>query len=229
MTELTHDRVVNELCIPLAEGLWRIYHGEPGAAHLIFPRKHRLEPPVGYSRRISEQESRILLCQILEDAQRLYSVETPTTANYIQHGKHEMHARADVTIHADAADDPLGRILNVELKAQLPPVVSFTKDFEKLARENIPGLWFHTLEHANHRTFITLASKMMAAWDVLRDRSIVPAREITFAVCVLDPPRLYIAPLPPDGSVGQHEPSIFDPDSPAWTLYPGLRRGALGG
>lgn len=222
MTDLSHDDVVKELCIPLAEALWGIYHGDLGSAHLIFPHN-------GTSRRVSEQESRILLCQILERAQRFYSVETPTIANYMQKGTHERHARVDVTIHAHANDDPEGRILNVELKEKVTPPFNFRKDFEKLAKEGVRGLWFHTLKDADHRTFETLASRMRESWDDLNGESIVPTREITFAICVLKPRTLYTASRPPDDGTEPHVPGVFDPNSPKWTLYPGDVKGVLGG
>ena len=98
-------------------------------------------------RRVSEQESKILISQWLTGNGIYYSIETPTRKKYQQSGHAKISARIDVTAYGSS--DPRDRCLNMELKAGTSSLEAYRKDFEKLLREGIPGLWFHTLEKAN--------------------------------------------------------------------------------
>ena len=123
--------------------------------HLLFPVKRDT------TTRVSEQESKAILTQCLEVAGYYYSVETPTTETYQMSGSREMSARTDVTVYGSA--DPGDRVCNVELKAGKPKMESFRKDFEKLLREGLPGLWFHTLATATVADWVTLEDKVRDA------------------------------------------------------------------
>jgi len=90
--------VVDKICRPLAERLWAVYRDEVDGPSLILPAKR------DGSRRVSEQESKILLCQIADEQGIPYSIETPTSDTYQQSGTYAMSARIDVTLYsADAS------------------------------------------------------------------------------------------------------------------------------
>ena len=133
------------LCREVAASLWAVYHKRPDAPHLIWPAKR------DDSTRVSEQESKILITQWLERKGVFYSVETPTRERYTQKGNASLSARIDVTVYGSR--DPADRVLNLELKAGTASLETFRKDFEKLLREGVPGLWFHTLTNASDATW----------------------------------------------------------------------------
>jgi hypothetical protein len=142
----------------VAQSLCGIYHRrEPVTTHLIFPKKRKDVT------RVSEQESRILVAQLLEARGVYFSVETPTGETYRMRGQRELSARTDVTAYGPGGVDD--RQLNIELKAGNPGIEIFRKDLEKLLRERVQGLWFHTLTNANGRTWSALEAKICAALD----------------------------------------------------------------
>lgn len=171
----------------LAERLWLTYDDDQAAPKLIFANTR------AGTRRVSEQEARVLMCGLLEETGWHYSVETPTAKTYQQSGTYALSGRADLTVHGSrrSAD----RVLNVEFKAGTPPVEVFRKDLEKLTREGIPGLWFHTLERATPRTLATLTRRIRDAWSLLLEHGGIAVHDIHFAVCVLDPAVLFSTTL----------------------------------
>ena len=80
--------------------------------------------------------------------------------------------------------------MNIELKAGTASLESFRKDFEKLLREKIPGLWFHTLESASEATWRTLTDKMGKAFEQIATHADHAEHTVWFAFCVLDTPEL---------------------------------------
>jgi hypothetical protein len=162
----------------VAQSLCGIYHRrEPVTTHLIFPKKRKDVT------RVSEQESRILVAQLLEARGVYFSVETPTGETYRQRGQRELSARTDVTAYGPGGVDD--RQLNIELKAGNPGIEIFRKDLEKLLRERVQGLWFHTLTNANGRTWSALEAKICAALDLLVELGEVASLSLHFAFCVL--------------------------------------------
>lgn len=143
---------VPELCHQTAESLWAAYRGGPNAPRLIFPVLRTGKC------RVSEQESKILITQWLDRRGLHYSVETPTVGLYRQTGITPMSARVDVTVYGSS--DPANRVLNIELKQGTPKADQFAKDIEKLLVEAAPGLWFHTVESADARTWAVLAGRV---------------------------------------------------------------------
>jgi hypothetical protein len=169
---------IDQLCLPLAEKLWAVHGDVTGGPRLIFPFK-RTDVV-----RVSEQESKILLCQVLEEGPYFYSIETPTREMYMQSGSYGLSARIDVTVYGSrAASD---RILNIELKSGTADLEAFRKDFEKLAREGVDGLWFHTLERADTRTLRTLFTRMNDAMELVRAHAIAARHTLTIALCLLE-------------------------------------------
>lgn len=128
--------------------LWRAYNlslkGEFGnidRGHLLFPKCRSKKKE---SLRVSEQEARFAFVESLHSTDFLYSVETPTSKLYQFTGKTRLSAQSDLAIH----DQTGRRICNVEFKAK---GISHSarqhdhiyKDFQKLLREPVRGLWFH--------------------------------------------------------------------------------------
>lgn len=165
----------------VSDYLWSAYHDRPGPSTLIFPYLRN------GTRRVSEQESRILITQWLENHNHYYSIETPTTEKYRQTGTRALSARIDVTVYSQSAD--MGRRVNIELKSGTPEMESFRKDFEKLLREGLAGLWFHTLESANRYTWDTIEERMSEAFRRLRGEISESKHTIVFCFCVLQPPQ----------------------------------------
>ncbi len=146
-------------------------------------------PPVETGRRsASEQESKILITQWLQSYGVNYSIETPTTGQYQQSGQAQMSARIDVTVYGSR--NAANRVMNLELKAGTASLEAFRKDFEKLLREGIPGLWFHTVASASDATWRTLSGKMEEALGRLASQADRTNHAIWFAFCVLDTPQL---------------------------------------
>jgi hypothetical protein len=170
---------IESLCNPLAQAMWSVHNPlENGGPRLIFPFKRT------DTARVSEQESKILLCHVLERSPWYYSIETPTRETYIQSGTRPLSARVDVTVYRSrSASD---RILNVELKAGTPPLEAFRKDFEKLIREGVDGLWFHTVERAGAATVRSLLAKMMNAMVLMQDHAVAAEHTLTLALCLLE-------------------------------------------
>lgn len=114
--------------------------------------------------RISEQESRVIFCNLLYDKKIPFSIETPTLGTYSFSGKYELSARVDLTIY----DENKNRVLNIELKSHNPQQKNITKDFEKIVREGKPGNWFHTLENIDRKTIPELIAKFNKALKEVR-------------------------------------------------------------
>lgn len=170
---------IESLCSPLAQAMWSVHSvTENGGSRLIFPFKRT------DTARVSEQESKILLCQVLERSPWYYSIETPTRETYMQSGTKPQSALVDVTVYRSrSASD---RVLNVELKAGTPPLEAFRKDFEKLIREGVDGLWFHTVERAGKATVRSLLTNMMDAMGLVQDHAITAGHTLTLALCLLE-------------------------------------------
>lgn len=79
------------------------------------------------------------------------------------------------------------------MKAHQPPWESFRKDLEKLVIENVPGMWFHTLEKADERSWDAIEEKLRRSFSSLQvtDRwttALEKGRQsVTFIFCVLEP------------------------------------------
>jgi len=200
---------VDKLCIDLATKLCLVSKDSIKEPYLMLPTKR------DKSRRVSEQESKILLCQELETRRFFYSIETPTRLTYIQIGKIPMSARLDVTIYNKR--DPNSRLLNVELKSQNPNVESFRKDFEKLVREGIPGLWFHTIVNANSATWNSIFKKVNEAFKSLKNYCKTKSHNIRFAFLVLNNSQLFLADIKICPDIIDKVERIFSKKSQAWT------------
>ncbi len=116
---------------------------------LILPKKRSGEI------RISEQESRILYCGLLNTSNYYYSIETPTEEVYQQTGKTSQSASSDLSLYGYDGKD-FKKVANVEFKAHNPVTEQIRKDIEKIIKEGITGNWFHTLKSINRGTLPSL-------------------------------------------------------------------------
>ena len=183
------------LSVDVSGLLVAVHQGRESAPRIIFPRKRD-----GHTR-ISEQEAKVLLCQVLDRSRWYYSVETPTNETYIQTGKTPPRGRSDISIYATR--DPKTKAANIELKAHGNiSVEDFRKDFEKILRENVHALWFHTLESTNTGTLRNVFRKMLAAFEKLTTELAARTHTIVFAFCVLSRRELWLTSvtLQGDGS-----------------------------
>ena len=182
------QQLIENMTRHVASSLGSLYSRDPSApapAHLIFPQKRQGEV------RVSEQESKILFCGWLNNSRLLHSVETPTLETYCQQpqrpeGNKALSARTDLTLW-DTFNGELQPWVNIELKAHNCELESIRKDLEKLLRENVDGIWFHTLEKANSTTFRSLFSKFAAAFHKVKTHYATSNRDYLFAFCVLNP------------------------------------------
>jgi hypothetical protein len=202
---------VEDLCRPLARNLWSVHGDLDGGPRLIFPVKR------SDIVRVSEQESKILLCQVLETTPWFYSVETPTRETYMQSGTHAMSARVDVTVYASRlASD---RLLNIELKAGVPSVENFRKDFEKLIREGVNGLWFHTLEVSNGATIPRLLALFREAIILVGDDASAAGHVLTVAICLLDRQVLLTAQIRLGSDLNAQLAALLGVDRSGWNVF----------
>lgn len=203
--------VVEDLCKPLAGKLWGVHTEVEGGPHLIFPSKRDL------ATRVSEQESKIMLCQVLEASPWYYSVETPTREKYQQSGTFGLSGRLDLTVYGtrSAAD----RLLNIELKAGVPPLENFRKDFEKLAREGTDGLWFHTLDSINQGTISAVLTRMGESIRLIDVAARAARHTITIALCVLNQRVLLTARFPFGTDLETHLLNVFESGMTPWTAH----------
>ena len=162
----------------ISRQLWAMNSNSPDQPHLIFPEKRDHEV------RISEQESKILLANLLEQTSWFYSVETPTVQEYTQKGFTPQSARTDISLYRNS--NRSSKLVNIELKAGNPNKESFRKDFEKLLREELDGLWFHTIKNADKRTLPNIYNKILQAFGDLKPYLKGRDRFILFAFCVLE-------------------------------------------
>ncbi|MBX9718042.1 MAG: hypothetical protein K2X36_04280 [Microbacteriaceae bacterium] len=201
--------VLEELAQTVCERLWAVNSSQSTEFHLLLPYTR------GDEIRVSEQESKIVICQVLEEAGWYYSVETPTRERYQQSGSYALSGRLDVSVYASVERD---RVLNVELKQGSPPVEQFRKDFEKLIREGVRGLWFHTLSSLTAKTIPTVLAKMREAIRSVDAHAAEAAHEITFVICVLDREVALSARLPLGVDVAGAADRVFNALAEEWEV-----------
>ena len=195
--------IINELkglSKTVSERLWAITDNSPDRPHLIFPeyRDKRI--------RISEQESKILFANIIEQSRWFYSIETPTVQTYVQSGTTPLSARTDMSLYENSSRS--SKAVNIELKAHNPSKESFRKDLEKLLREDLDGLWFHTLDNSNRGTFPSIYGKILDAFFDLKEHLKGRERIIIFAFCLLEKRELIYKLIPINSSIEENWANI---------------------
>ena len=226
MEKRLHDFDVRVMAGSVAESLWAMYHRRDDAPSLILPTTR------DGAIRVSEQESKVLLSHWMEREGVPHSVETPTVETFKQKGSSPQSARIDVTVYGSR--NPDDRILNVELKKGTADNEAFRKDFEKLLRERTDGMWFHTLDNANSRTWSTLEKRMRTAFETERQHVDAADHSISFAFCVLTPPHLVWFELDLGGEFDSQWPqamrnALEHPSKPSWwtTAHPSAVRSSI--
>jgi len=135
-----------------------------------------------------------LFCELLEHSSWFYSVESPTIETYQQLGNTPMSGRTDVSLYSSRRPD--SKRANVELKAHGGVAIEgLRKDLEKVLREDVDALWFHTLENTDRGTLPTLFAKLRDAFALLDKELAGRARSIVFAFCVLKREELWLMTL----------------------------------
>jgi len=145
---------------------------------LIFPVKRTNEEI-----RISEQEARILYCNILNNLNYFYSIETPTDETYKQTGNTPLSALSDISIYR-YIDNEFIKMANVELKAHNPATKNISKDIEKIIREEKDGNWFHVLKNIDKATLPSVFNKFILAFEKYKGKG--SKKFILFCICILE-------------------------------------------
>ena len=162
--------------------LWNIAsvngHSSGFSPRLILPKKRSGEI------RISEQESRVLYCSVLNNLNYYYSIETPTENVYKQKGISPVSASSDLSIYIQSGDE-FSKISNVEFKAHNPNVEHIRKDIEKFIKENVTGNWFHTLKNIDNKTIHKLFDKFKNSFIECSDL-ICCRLSFVFCICVIE-------------------------------------------
>lgn len=202
--------VIDDLAARVCERLWAVFDGDSTEVHLLLPLSSADRD------RVSEQESKIVMCHVLEELGRYYSIEVPTRQQYQQSGTRPVGARLDLTVYEEPKTR--ARALNIELKAGTADFESFRKDFEKLAREGVAGLWFHTLPSMGRSTLPNVLAKMKLAMQSVDEHSVVATHGITFVFCVLDRRLAFSAHLPLGADVGVAAERLFTSLTDEWSV-----------
>jgi WD40 repeat protein len=135
------------------------------------------------SARISEQESRVLYCGVLNMLNYYYSIETPTEKDYQQTGQTRMSAASDLSLYS--YNNQFNKVVNVEFKAHNPITKHISKDIEKLISENITGNWFHTLKNIDSKTLGVLFAKFIISFGEHKAKA-KHRLSFIFCICVMD-------------------------------------------
>ena len=150
---------------------------------LIFPKKRIKNKKNEDVKRISEQEARILYCNILNNLNYFYSIETPTEDTYKQSGKTAISALSDLSIY-HYANGGFKKRANVEFKALNPVTIDISKDIEKIIREGKDGNWFHVLKNIDKGTLPSVFDKFISSLKEHSDKG--NKISILFCICVLE-------------------------------------------
>jgi len=156
-------------------------HSEPRglSPRLILPEKR------DKAIRISEQESRILYCGLLNTLNYYYSIETPTEKTFMLTGTKPISASSDLSLYRHDGG-AFKKVMNVEFKAHIPSFNPIKKDIEKLVREGIPGNWFHTLKNIDYKTLPVLFEKLSRSLKEFKGDADRIGVSILFCFCVIE-------------------------------------------
>lgn len=166
------------ICDQTAKNNFKCYFGGVNdGSYLMYPNYREEKNGV----RISEQETRVLMTHILEKEKIYYSIETPTKETYSFSGARAMSAQTDLTIY----DENKNNLVNIEFKAHNPTSKSIEKDIEKLLREDVLGVWYHTFKSTNSRTIPALFEKFIKGILEVKDK-IRNKHGVLFYILVLD-------------------------------------------
>ncbi len=169
----------------LSYDLWNVsaFNGHPSglSPRLIFP-VNRINGEI----RISEQEARILYCNILNSLNYFYSIETPTDNAYIQSGKTGVSALSDLSIYTynNNSSSIFNKMVNVEFKAGTSTYEGIRKDIEKIITEGKDGNWFHILKNIDRRSLPVVYNRFIKSIQNHFNQS--KKISILFCICILE-------------------------------------------
>lgn len=178
----------------LSHDLWNVsFFGDKPSGlspRLIFPKKRKKNKKGEDIKRISEQEARILYCNILNNLNYFYSIETPTLKPYQLSGTYQLSALSDLSLYCFNGSDYIKKA-NVELKAHNVTKDSILKDIRKLTIENYVGNWFHTLKNIDKNTLPVLFNKFKQANTdvnnfIKKNKIVIDEISIVFSFCILE-------------------------------------------
>lgn len=166
----------------LSYDLWNVscFNEKPSglSPRLIFPVKR-----VNEEIRISEQEARLLYCNILNNLNYFYSIETPTKEAYQQTGSTPLSALSDISIYC-YINNKFEKLGNVELKAHNPATQHISKDIEKMIKEEKDGNWFHVLKNVDKATLPSVFNKFILSFEEHKGKG--TEKFILFCICILE-------------------------------------------
>ncbi len=141
---------------------------------ILFPKYNNTK--IKDKTRVSEQEARILFCDILQNSDKykdwFFSIETPTKNKYQQSGGNPSSARSDLSLYT-YKDKEFKQVVNVEIKAHNAAPLQICKDIEKLVKEQKEnknkdhvqhGYWFHILKNSNSNTIEKIREKLKSSF-----------------------------------------------------------------
>jgi hypothetical protein len=161
-----------------------------GADGIIFPNKWGgLEDSRSQGvARISEQELRFVMVRLFSPKETFnqYSVETPTSKlyNFKDEGDDckKRSASIDLSLYKD-----FEKVLNIEFKSLNPEKKSYSKDIQKIVRENCLGAWCHLLHKYDNGTFNNIISnKLNPAIKEITGKVRERSQDILFTFIVLE-------------------------------------------
>jgi len=190
----------------LSHDLWNVscFNKKPSglSPRLIFP-VNRINGEI----RISEQETRILYCNILNNLNYFYSIETPTNETYKFTGKTPLSALSDLSIYRNT-DNVFEKLANVELKAHNPAIENFSKDIEKIIRERKDGNWFHVLKNVDEKTLPSVFKKFVSSFKKHEGKG--SKKFILFCICILEKKFSIIKHFDYDPSFGKNISDLME-------------------
>lgn len=224
---MTTLRNVLDLCPQVAKVACDLYHRQLLPSGTVG--RHLVHPYKGVSLRCSEQETRIVFCQALEAAGLWYSLETPTYGRYRQKGEGNTRARSDIAVYGDIPSvEKSMPSVRIELKAYGGKIAQedLRKDLEKLVREDVDGVLFHTSPTTDKGTLPNVIQKIANAFDQLTTAGYLASRKHTIAIalCVLKRRELWISELRLGiaGEIGRVLSTALDMNAPkdaAWSYH----------
>lgn len=160
--------------------------------------------------RVSEKESRVLYCNILNTSNYYYySVETPTKEKYVQKGQSRTRARMDLTLYK-FNDNRFKPVANIEFKAGTHSPENIGWSIEKLVREALPSNWFHTFQNVDSRTLPNLFRAFAGSFKTFSDILNKTQVSILFSICVLRKKIAFLKQFSYDPTKGNLEDFLND-------------------
>lgn len=161
----TENEIYNfmkELNKKAAQKLIKVYKKNKRSITLpiIFPIYQKTD-----EKRVSEQEFRFAMAYLFKSKKYSFSIETPTKKTYNfkdKNSDNKRSAQTDMTIY----NGDKKAIINIEFKAGNPEQKNFSKDFEKLIKEDVEmAAWCHIFKTTNDGTWKSVFSKFKTAFD----------------------------------------------------------------